>query len=295
MRARHFTYIAFGLLMLCLLGGCRELPAYFKGGELLAKVEGEALYVHEVEREAPEGLSGDDSIDFYRRYVQRWVARRLKISEAERMFLDSEQEMERMVEEYRQSLLIRRLEQYEVDLKIDTTFTDEEIQRYYNAHFAEFKSDRTLVKGRVLRFDSDSRQAQKLQQLMGGISPESQRDLADLALKHGYELREFAEWTDYDEFLSYLPTLRSKDNSSLLNTQSVQQMRDNNSRYYFQLTSVRRSGETLPIERVSATIRRILFKERQQAILAALEEELYRKADEAGELEINENLDNSDE
>lgn len=292
MRIRYYILL---LLAFCFMSSCRELPAYFKGGELLAEVEGESLYLHEVQRDAPEGLSGDDSVDFYRRYLQRWVSRRLKIAEAERMFLDSEQEMERMVEEYRQSLLIRRLEQYEVDLKVDTTFTDEEISNYYNNHFAEFKSDKTLVKGRILRFDEGSRQAQKLMQLMGGVSEESRRDLSDIALKHGYELTEFSEWVDYDEFLSYLPTLRSKDYTSLLNTQSVQQMRDNNSRYYFQLSSVRRAGETLPIERVRETIRRILFKERQQQIISKLEEELYYKADQRGDIEINSDINNTEE
>lgn len=52
--------------MLLLAVGCRELPAYFKGGAPLAKVGHRTLYLHEVERLAPAGIAGDDSAAFYR-------------------------------------------------------------------------------------------------------------------------------------------------------------------------------------------------------------------------------------
>ena len=66
--------------MLLLAVGCRELPAYFKGGAPLAKVGHRTLYLHEVERLAPAGIAGDDSAAFYRMYADRWVARQLKPS-----------------------------------------------------------------------------------------------------------------------------------------------------------------------------------------------------------------------
>ena len=52
------------LAMLLLAVGCRELPAYFKGGAPLAKVGHRTLYLHEVERLAPAGIAGDDSAAF---------------------------------------------------------------------------------------------------------------------------------------------------------------------------------------------------------------------------------------
>ena len=145
--------------MLLLAVGCRELPAYFKGGAPLAKVGHRTLYLHEVERLAPAGIAGDDSAAFYRMYADRWVARQLKLGEAERIFSEAElADVEAMVEEYRQSLLIRKLERHYVDIRIDTAFTEESVQAYYNAHLEDFKSDRTLVKGRILRLPDGERQ-----------------------------------------------------------------------------------------------------------------------------------------
>lgn len=268
--------VLLGLLFLA--SACRELPSYFQGSEPLAKVDGRTLYCHEVERSAPEALEGDDSVAYYRLYIDRWVTRQLKIGEAERLFSASEADIEALVEEYRQSLLIRKLDQELVDRQIDTLFTDEEIQGYYNTHLQDFRSDRTLVKGTILRFPEGDRRTKQLMQLMQATRPESRQDLSDLCQKNQFELREFTSWVDYEEFLSHLPTLRHDDHSSLLASSAVQQMRDSHSRYYFQLTAVRRAGEALPLERVSETIRRILFNQRHSELLRERDEALRLKA-----------------
>ncbi len=272
--------------VLWLMSACRELPSYFQGSEPLARVNGKTLYLHEVERTAPEEIVGDDSAAYYRLYVDRWVSRQLKLSEAEQLFSASEADIEAMVEEYRQSLLIRKLDQYYVDRQIDTLFTDEAIQSYYNNHLADFKSDRTLVKGRVLRFPEGDRRTKQLLQLMQATRPESRQDLSDLCQKNNFDLLEFNSWVDYEEFLSHLPTLRHDDYSSLLAQSGVQQMRDNHSRYYFQLTAVRRAGEALPLERVSETIRRILFNQRHNELLRRHEEELRQRADAEKQIKL---------
>lgn len=276
------------LAVLLLAVGCRELPVYFKGGAPLAKAGHRTLYLHEVERLAPEGISGDDSAAFYRMYADRWVARQLKLGEAERIFSEEElADVEAMVEEYRQSLLIRKLDRYYVDSRIDTTFTEEMIQQYYNAHLSDFKSDRTLVKGRILRLPDGERQTKKLLALMRAPGPESRKDLEDICTKQNFRFEEFGtEWIDWDEFLSRLPVLRDQDYSPLLASSDIQQMRDNHSNYYFQLTSVRRAGEALPLERVRETIRRILFNQRQGELIRTHERELREAAGERGRVKI---------
>lgn len=276
------------LVMLLAAVGCRELPAYFKGGAPLAKVAHRTLYLHEVERLAPEGISGDDSAAFYRLYVERWVSRQLKLGEAERIFPEEElADVEAMVEEYRQSLLIRKLDRHYVDSRIDTLFTDEAIQTYYNTHLADFRSDRTLVKGRILRLPDGEPRTKKLLALMRAPGPESRKDLEDICTKQNFRFEDLGtEWIEWDEFLSRLPALRDHDYSSLLASSDIQQMRDNHSNYYFQLTSVRRAGEALPLERVRETIRRILFNQRQGEVIRDHERELREEADERGRVKI---------
>lgn len=270
-----------------LLTACQEMPRYFAGDTTLARAGGRELHLRDLTSVVPQGITGEDSVAFMRVYVDRWVQKQLKLQEAEVLFSASEKDIDRMVEEYRQALLIRKLDQHYVDRSIDTTFTDDEIAAYYNTHKADFRSDRTLVKGRIVQFSEGMRQARKLRELMGAASAAQQRDFDDICAKNELTVTDLRDqWVDFPEFLSYLPTLRSQNYDSVLGTDAVQEMRDSRSRYYFQITDIRREGDAIPLERLRSTIRRILFNQRQGEIIRNHEEELYRRAVESGEVRI---------
>ena len=264
---------------LCALAACQEIPRYFASDRTLARAGGRELRLGDVRSSMPEGLSGEDSAAFLRVYIDRWVRTQLKLEEAEELFSSSEADIDRMVEEYRQALLIRRLDQHYVDRDIDTLFTDEQIAEYYRAHRADFRSDRTLVRGRIVQFQPGARQARKLRELLGSDGAARERDLSDLCAKNGFTLTDLeGQWVDYSEFLSYLPTLRSQNYDSALASRAVQEMRDSRAQYYYRISDVRRPGETIPLELLRPTIRRILFNRRQGEIVRRHEQELYDRA-----------------
>ncbi len=276
--------IAAGLLA---LAACQELPAYLNKDTLLARAGGKELRQSNVQSVVPAGVTGDDSVAFLEVYVDRWVRKQLKIKEAEVLFSSSVEDIDRMVEEYRQALLIRKLEQHYVDNGVDTTFTDDEIAAYYNSHKGDFKLEHPVVKGRIVRFPEDFRQARRLREAMASPSDADQRDFTAFCRKNGLMVNDFRDrWTDFSEFLSYLPTLKSQNYNSMLSSSSVQEMRDNNSHYYFRIVDVRRPGDPIPLERLRPTIRRILFNQRQGETIRRQEEDLYNRSLESGEVEI---------
>ena len=274
MNLRAKITVAVGALLLV---GCRELPRYFTSDETVARAGDRELRMRDLSSVVPQGLSGEDSAAFMSKYIDRWVVKQLKLKEAEELFSSSADDIDRMVEEYRQALLIRKLDQYYVDRSIDTVFTDDEIAAYY----------RSIVKGRIVRFDLGYRQAAKLKTAMASSSEAQQRDFRDICTKNDFQVSDFREqWIDFPEFLSYLPTLRSQNYDSVLGTTAVQEMRDGHSRYYFQILEVRREGEPIPLERLRPTIRRILFNRRQSEIIRRHEEELDAQAREDGDVRI---------
>lgn len=237
-------------------GSCRVI---LPGDTTIARAGGKDLRLGDVRSVVPQGLSGDDSAAFMKVYIDRWVLKQLKLQEAETLFSSSAGDIDKMVEEYRQALLIRQLDQHYVDRSIDTVFTADEIAAYYNAHKADFKLDRTIVKGRIVRFGEGYRQAAKLKTLMGARSEAQQQDFRDICEKNDFTVDDFRDqWIDFPEFLSYLPTLRSQSYDSVLATAAVQEMRDSHAHYYFQIDAVLREGEPIPLERLRGTIRRIL-------------------------------------
>ena len=100
------------------LGGCQELPGYFASDTTLARAGGSELKMRDVESVVPKGVTGEDSAAFMKVYIDRWVRKQLKLQEAEILFSASADDIDKMVEEYRQALLIRKLDQHYVDRSV---------------------------------------------------------------------------------------------------------------------------------------------------------------------------------
>lgn len=97
---RIVTKITAGLLLLAAVG-CREMPTVtVGGGRTLAKAGGATLDEQELGRALPAGLTGDDSVAFAELYVRKWIGKQLKLSEAERLFSASADDIEAKVEAY---------------------------------------------------------------------------------------------------------------------------------------------------------------------------------------------------
>ena len=203
------------------------------------------------------------------------------------LFSSSVADIDRMVEEYRQSLLIRKLDQFYVDRLVDTTFTAEELKAYYNSHKSDFKLDRPIVKGCVVRVPKGYRQRARLKELMASKQEARQQDFRDICLKQEFRFEEYTEgWVDWSDFLNQLPTMRSESYDALLNKTGIQEMSDRENYYYFRIDEVRRAGDVVPLERLQQTIRRILFNGRQQQVIRDHEEQLYNASMEEGAVRL---------
>lgn len=283
----RFLKISLLFALVLIMGACRELPLPFEYDRVVAQVGDKKLRESDVQSIYAQAETTEDSVALLEIYVDRWVKNELKLRAAENLFRDSEEAIEAMVAEYRNSLLTRRLDQYYVDQELDTLFTDAQIEEYYNRHPSDFRLDRTIVRGRQMRVPSTFRQVNKLREVMRSTSEEKLQDWRDMCQKNGLEVQEYNSWTDYSEFLSTLPTLRGRKYEELLTVGQLQEMRDDDGRYYFVITEIRRTGDAAPLERVRETIRRILFNQRQSEIIRAHEEQIYSEALASGELRIN--------
>lgn len=266
---------------------CRELPDYLVGDNVIARIGREDLTREDIAANIPAALTGEDSVAYVKAYVDKWFVRQLKIEEAGTLFVESEQDIEKLVDDYRQSLLTSRVDQYYIDNQMDKVVTDEQVAEYYNAHKSDFTLDRTLVKGRVLRFDATYRQSKRLKEQMkkATTSAEAEKSFSDVCEKNGFQLIDNrAEWVNFSDFLANLPVLAAQDNEPLLDKLGVQEMKMGKDCYYFDFTSVCRKGNVAPLEVVAENIRRILLTRRRAELIRAHEEQIFQSAEAEGRL-----------
>lgn len=266
---------------------CQELPNYFVDDTTVARVGRKELRMSDLEQAIPQALSGTDSVNMVGAYIDRWIAKQLKLEEAELIFSASVGDIERKVEEYRQSLLIHKIEQYYIDNEPTTIVTDQDIESYYNTHKSEFRLDRTIVKGRVVAFSEKYRQREKLYDMMRSPKSERQKDFKDICIKNGFLLKEFTEWSEWSDFLATLPTLRSRNYDSLLEKKgTVQKMTAEGQIFYFQITEVLHKGDVRPIELAREDISRALRTIRRSEAIRNREHSIRTQALESGHARI---------
>ena len=255
--------------------------------DVIAAVDGIELRIADVMRDMPTGMRGADSATFMRMYVDNWVLNRLKMKRAKEV-LSSSDDIERLVEGYRQSLMMRQLDQYYIDQMLDMEITDKQISAYYRAHSAAFKLDHNVVQGVVVKTPKSFRNITTLTTAMrNSAKAEDWAELDAMAEKHSLGVVNMtSQWVSYSDFLSNLPTERSRSYNDLISKSTVQQMSSDDAIFYFIITDRALKGEIAPLASVESDIRRRLYAERRDQVVKEYEAELKRESVEEGRIMV---------
>lgn len=259
---------------------------------VVARVDRKCLVRDDVVRDMPAGLTGVDSATFVRMYVDNWVLNQLKMRRAEQVLSSYEDDIERLVEDYRQSLIMRQLDQYYIDNAIDVEITDKQLSAYYRANAASFKLDHNIVRGVIVKAPRTFRNTTTLSTaLKGVVKSDNTEEVAAIVEKHNLLMTDLTpQWVSYSDFLSNLPTERSRSYADLLDKDGVQQMTSDDATFYFIIVDVVRKGSIAPLESVENDIRRRLYAERRAEIVGDYEAELKREAVEAGRVSLKDTV-----
>ena len=262
---------------------CRHIPLQMGDGaanDVVAKVDDKTLRSSDIMRDMPKDLSSVDSVTFAKMYVENWVLNQLKMRRAQEVLSSHQADIERLVEGYRQSLIMRQLDQYYIDNTIDLEITDKQLSAYYRANSASFRLDHNKVRGVVVKTPKKFRNTTTLSTALKGVAKAgSAEEVRALCEKHNLQLSDLTtQWVTYSDFLSNLPTERSSSYANLLTKSGVQQMSSDDANFYFIIIDIARKGEVAPLECVKEDIRRRLYAERRAEIVGQYEAELKRDA-----------------
>lgn len=146
------------------IGGSSEMPT-----DAIAIVDGEALTLSEVHANTPGALSPEDSLEFTNAYIRNWVDRKLISRVAARDI--NMAEVDRLVDEYREELIMNRYRREMVRRADNTEFTTDSLMAYYNNHLGEFKLRNPMVKGVYLKVPDNAPRLNEIKRLYKSDRP----------------------------------------------------------------------------------------------------------------------------
>jgi hypothetical protein len=123
----------------------------------------------ELDRMLPEHLSGRDTSKARTQAIHQWVTRTLLYREAERLNLESTDEVQRELERQRRSILVAALrDRYEQEADVEPT--PDEVRTYYERHKEQLQLREPYVRVQYLA-TSRPAAAQTVRQALGPSSP----------------------------------------------------------------------------------------------------------------------------
>ena len=266
------------LLLACALCSCNMVSSLKHDDKVVAKAGHQKLYLSELNKYIPDGISAEDSLNLAYRYINSWATEILYTKTAEAELSKSEKDVTKELDEYRRTLLKYRFEQRYINQRLDTLITRQQLLKYYEDHKSSYALQRPILKVRYVDIMKDS---PNKGEILSKLSCTTGPDLMILdSLAYMSALRYFdrtGEWVDAGvlarEFgIDYAAMMAQMHNGLI--QQSSDDSGDIKAMFVFDV----KSEGIAPIEYCAASIRENILSERKRDLLEKLEQDLLTNA-----------------
>ena len=276
------------MLIILSLSSCGEMSFYsfFNKGVLLAKFGDEELYFDDVKGAFYAGITPSDSIAILNSHVDKWVKSTLKIEMAKEQFKQENEDIEQLIEQYRNNLLTNKYDNYHSS-KIDTSITKVQVKEYYDKNRKSFLLASPIVKGRILIYPKSYRAGSKLEKLLKSYKTDDVNDLLDLVDKNNFKYIEYEDWVYFTQLLKDIPFKERKFDSFLKKT-STYEVSDEENNYIMIIDNYINSGGYTPLTMIQPVIKTTILNSRKHLMIRNMEDTLYKTAIDEGRVFIKE-------
>ena len=252
----------------------------------LARVQNKTLYLSDLEGLLPPATSSSDSAVIIKRYVDNWVRQQIFLKEAEAQLNADQKEINRKVEDYKNSLVIFNYENYLIKNHLDTVITPELMAEYYEKHQDEFKLREHIVKVNFIKLPLDAPDVNLVRRLIRSEEEEDIQALEEYCLNNAASyFLEPESWFLFSDILRDLPVNPQNQENFLRNTRFLER-NDEFYRYFLYIRDYRLEGSASPLAFQSDNIRTIILNHRKQNFINEFRQDLFKKALQSGQFEV---------
>lgn len=272
---------ALGLLI---LSSCNLLNER-QDDTLLARAYNSRLYLEDLGDVFFPGISAEDSMAILRRHVDRWVQQQVLVYHALRTTPEEKRDFDKLLEEYRNSLLIFAFENQLAKTEMDSLVTQSEVEAFYEANKQHFILKENVVRVNYVKLPLNAPEIASVRSLYRSSGEEEMMRLENYALEHAasYFLG-LDQWMLLDDILIDMPLEVANQNQWLRNNRFLE-TNDDYYRYFLYIADYRLKGDVSPLNLEEESIRTLILSSRKKDFLANKRRELYNQAIESSKVE----------
>ncbi|SFB92473.1 hypothetical protein SAMN05421747_102140 [Parapedobacter composti] len=244
------------------------------------------LYPADLQGVVPEGVTGDDSIQLARAYIEQWLRQQALLHHAQRNVNINTNRLERQVEEYRNGLIVYEYEQALVGQKLDTVVTDQQVQDFYQTRKELFILKQPILKVSYIQLKKDAPELDRVKRWFGSTDFK-ERDLLEkycAMYATQYALHD-TSWHYVDELQRKIP-LSEISEAQYGQTGRIFEIIKNNELYLIILHDSKFRDTRSPMSLVRHDIRNLILNKRKIELIDQMQKSIVSDARKKNDIEI---------
>ncbi len=277
----HYFFVLLALAGLMIVSACQSKKA--EEDPLLAQVFNRTLHLSDLDGLFPEGTTSSDSTLIIGAFTNRWIREALVLTEAERN-LPSDLNIDKLVRDYRASLIRHNYEQALVEQLLDSTVSQKELSQFYEANKEQYQLETPIIRCRFLKVPSSLDLPDSLR-FWWNDSDHYMEQIRAFAEKGGaaYILND-SSWTRLDELSPEAPGELLEERN--IKSKTKFQHKNADFTYFFELLEMKNSTEIAPLGFIEGQARKAILHNRKLKLLEEKRESLYELHMRQGNVKI---------
>lgn len=246
-------------------------------GKVIARAFGNELYDTDIADLISDDASYEDSVFFTKEFINIWVSKQVLLNEAERILDAQEKDKSKELEAYKHDLLSYELINKLVRQEIDTTFSDEELELYYEDNKNEFELTQNIIKLIFYKVPLNSKNLDLLWSSFRANDQSIYPTLLSLSKRGGNYYENGNSWVFFDDILKEIP-INTYNQEHYLNNHKYIRIIEGDFIYFIKINDFKTRSMLSPFVLEKRRIKEILLNKRQQELQRSIESNLLEKA-----------------
>ena len=248
----------------------------------MVKIKDRELTREEIERQIPKGISSADSLVRAESVVKKWVVDVLMDDVAYQNIGDDKEEIDKLVNEYRRSLIRHRYQERIVKDKVSAEMSESDQMAYYEENKEQFTLNENLIKGSFIKVSSLAPGLDNLRKWYVSETEESLEKIEKYGIQNAIIYDYFYDnWMRFDEVMEKIPEKISNP-TQFLKVNNHLEVSDSTHVYFLNVSDKLLVGNVAPFDYVRVQIQGMLANKRKINYLREFGESLYMNAVKKG-------------
>ena len=271
---KHYLLIYIAAI---LITGCENPDNHPPQDKLLASAGNRMLYLSDLSSLIPEGSNKADSTSIANHYIENWIRESILLNEAERN-LEKQLDIDKLVSDYRESLLIYNYEKKLVEEQLDTIISQEQKEDFYLQNKDTYKLVNPIVQGIYVVAPND---APGLSQFKRNWIKENIEEMKKYAENNNLDHRlDESNWITFTQFKEFLPEDLFTD--SELKSKKIKDKLSEGNQYFVKILDYLDENEIAPLSYINDKVEKVILYNRKVNLLEYIKEQIYQS-----ELKLN--------